>query len=109
MIVGGANAARSKHAWRQVYRALEHKLAVTACKDNLILKFPGPIIDFANTFVSMQAKRHLADYDPFIKLAKSEVVQDIATARQTMQNFAAQPLKDRKAFCTFIILKRRPV
>ena len=40
-------------------------------------KFPQPIQDFANVFVTMQAKRHEADYNPFHKTTKSEVIIDI--------------------------------
>jgi uncharacterized protein (UPF0332 family) len=107
LLVGGAGAAKSKHAWRQVYRALDHGLAKTACKDSIITKFPKPIEDFANTFVTMQLKRHDADYDPFCHLTKSEVVQNIATVIQAINDFSAAPVKDRRAFCAHILFKRR--
>lgn len=109
LFVGGPGAERSKHAWKQVYRAIDHGSAKTACLDGAIVtKFPKPIEDFANTFVTMQTKRLSADYDPTSKFTKSEVVQDIATARQAIFAFNSQPQKDRRAFCAFVIFRRRP-
>jgi calcineurin-like phosphoesterase len=55
----------------------------------------------------MQEKRHLADYDPFETFKKSVVVQDIATVKQTIIDFNAVPTKDRRAFCAFVVFKRR--
>jgi hypothetical protein len=56
----------------------------------------------------MQAKRHNADYDPYIKLTKSEVEQDLAIVCAAIDAFAREPVKDRRAFCAFVMLKRRP-
>ena len=107
LLIGSAGSDRSKHAWQQAYRAIDHGTAKNACKDDKITKFPKPIEDFANAFLSMQEKRHGADYDPFVKLKKSVVVQDIATVKQTIIDFASAPLKDRRAFCAFVVFKRR--
>lgn len=109
LLVGGAGAARSKHAWKQVYRAIDHGTAKTACRDGAVVtQFPKPIEDFANTFVTMQTKRVTADYDPTAKFTKSEVIQDIATVRRAIAAFSAEPRKDRLAFCTFVLLRKRP-
>lgn len=109
LLVGGSGAARSKHAWKQVYRAIDHGPAKTACLDGTIVRqFPKPIEDFANTFVTMQTKRVSADYDPTSKFAKSEVIQDIATVRQAIDAFDAHPKKDRVAFCAFVLFRKRP-
>ena len=37
--------------------------------------------DFAETFVSLQRRRHLADYDPDFPFSKSEVIEDIEQAQ----------------------------
>ncbi|MDO8297101.1 MAG: hypothetical protein Q7T19_11770 [Caulobacter sp.] len=107
-MVGGQTAEKSKHAWKQVYRALDHGPAKSACTDKLIQKFPKAIEDFANNFASMQSKRHAADYDPTVKFTKSEVVQDIATVERAIAAFTDAPVKDRRAFCTFVLFRRRP-
>jgi len=106
-MVGGQNADKSKHAWAQVYRALEHGSAKNACKDGVVQKFPKPIEDFANLFVQMQSKRHEADYDPSARFAKSEVIQDIASVEIAIKAFKAETAKDRRAFCAFVLFKRR--
>lgn len=108
LMVGGQNADRSKHAWKQVYRALDHGPAKTACVNGLIQKFPKPIEDFANTFAAMQSKRHDADYNPSVKLTKSEVVQDIASVERAIIAFGSEGTKDRRAFCAFVLFKNRP-
>lgn len=107
LLVGGSSATRSRHAWRQVYRALEHGTAKNACKNGLVAQFPQQIEDFANAFVLLQTKRHDADYDPFVRLTKSAVVQDIATARRVVSDFSQAPIKDRRAFCAFVLFKTR--
>ena len=56
----------------------------------------------------MQEKRHLADYDPFALFTKSEVIQDIAIIERAMAAFKNEDAKDRRAFCTFVLFKKRP-
>jgi uncharacterized protein (UPF0332 family) len=107
LLVGVGASGKSKPAWRQVYRALEHKAASNACKDNIINKFPDSITDFANLFIAMQEKRHSADYDPFVSFTRSEVIQDIATIELAISNFEKESTKDRRAFCAFILFKKR--
>lgn len=108
MLIGGTNADRSKAAWRQVYRSLDHGFAKDRCKhQGMIKKFPKALEDFANSFVALQAKRHDADYDPFVTLTKSEVLADIRAAEQAMRSFASASTKDRRAFCAYVLLKDR--
>lgn len=109
LLVGGTNATRSKHAWRQTYRALEHGFAKAACKDAIVTKFPKAVEDFANNFVAMQEKRHAADYDPSIRLTKSEVVADISAAKEAITEFQKVPIKDRRAFAAHVLFKKRPL
>ncbi len=109
LFVGGTNADRSKHAWRQTYRALEHGFAKSACKDGLITRFPKAVEDFASTFVAMQEKRHQADYDPSIRLSASEVVADVTAVRKVIIDFTAVSAKDRRAFAAHVLFKKRPV
>lgn len=108
LLIGGANSSRSKPAWRQVYRALEHNFAKSQCADKgVIHRFPKPIEDFANHFVAMQEKRHKADYDPFHRIYKSEVAVDIALTKQAMEQFKRTPKRDRQAFCALVLFKKR--
>jgi hypothetical protein len=49
----------------------------------------------------------LADYDPYVPVAPSEIQQDIDTLKEAIKNFDGQDEKDRRAFCAFVLLKRR--
>ncbi|RMD87003.1 MAG: hypothetical protein D6807_08685 [Alphaproteobacteria bacterium] len=107
-LVGGYGADRSRHAWRQVYRALEHGFAKNACTARkFIKKFPQEIQDFAGTFVTMQEKRHAADYDPTACFLKSEVLKAIEATETALKNFRNVPIKDRRAFSAYVLFKKR--
>lgn len=107
-LVGGPGAVRSSHAWRQVYRALEHGFAKNACTAReFINKFPQEIQDFADTFVTMQEKRHTADYDPWARFQKSEVLADITAAETAVARLARAAIKDRRAFSAYVLFKKR--
>jgi len=107
LIIGSASAQRSNAAWTQVYRALDHGLAKQACSNNkTIANFPQKIQDFANQFVQMQIKRHKADYDPDDRPFKSAVMNDISIVETIIKEFQKVPIKDRRAFATWVIFKR---
>jgi hypothetical protein len=108
LFIGGTGSSRSKEAWRQVYRALDHGFAKSACTNKRILsKFPKEIQDFADVFVKMQIKRHDADYNPDGTVFKSAVLTDISTVEAAIDGFSQAPLKDRRAFAAFVMLKQR--
>lgn len=107
LLVGGEGATKSKHAWRQTYRALNHGTVATSCRSKLLGKFPKDIEDFGNAFVTMQEKRHQADYDPHARFTKSETLNDIALVESAILAFEQCDAKDRRAFCTFILFKPR--
>ena len=98
-LVGSAGSNRSKHAWRQVYRAVEHKGTSKKCKRGEIHEFPKEVEDFANVFVSLQEKRHSADYDPF-----SQVLQTGRDGRHFYcekcdQTFSLSPYQGSPSIC----------
>lgn len=108
LLIGTVKAKRSKHAWRQVYRGLEHGSAKHACKNKeIIAKFPPGIVDFAQNFHSIQEKRHSADYDPHFVLTNSEVESDINIAEASIRSLCSEPPKDLRAFATYVLLKTR--
>lgn len=55
----------------------------------------------------MQAKRHMADYDPNEKFYKSSVKQDIADTKDVIERFKNVPAKDRRAFAAYVLFKNR--
>lgn len=107
LLIGSSGSAHSKHAWHQAYRALEHGACKNACKNGKIGQFPEEIQDFANLFITMQEKRHTADYDPHAKEFKSVVLLDINQVEAVIDTFTAAPLKDRRAFAAFVLFKYR--
>jgi hypothetical protein len=110
LLVGGAGSDRSRPAWRQVYRSLDHGHAKNQCKNQqMVKKFPKEIEDFANTFVQLQEKRHIADYDPKAKFAKSGVQSDIIIAYVAIETFNSAKRADRRAFCVYVLLKERKI
>lgn len=108
MLVGGAGANRSKPAWRQAYRALQHRRAHDRCDNTKNIQwFPNEVQDFANVFVVMQMKRHDADYDPHTAFSKPEVVQGISEAEDVIRRFRQVPVKDRRAFAVYLLFDIR--
>jgi uncharacterized protein (UPF0332 family) len=108
LLIGGKGADRSNPAWKQVYRALEHGQAKSACANTeRISKFPKEIRAFAENFVTLQGKRHLADYDPTEKVYKSTVESDIGIAQNVINKFQTVPVKDRRAFAAHVLFKAR--
>jgi len=105
--LAGTGPNQSRPAWRQAYRALEHGQATSRCKHQSIRKFPDAIQDFADTFAALQLKRHLADYDPEFLFKKSEVIESINRAVATITRFNAAPLKHRRAFAIYVLMKLR--
>lgn len=107
-LIGTKSANRSGRAWKQVYRAISHGPAKNACKNNAKMKeFPKEIEDFANAFVTMQVKRHSADYDPDYRVARSEVQVDVDAAKVAIKQFKKAPIKDRRAFAAWVVLITR--
>lgn len=108
LLVGGPGSKRSKAAWRQAYRALEHTAVKTACNNKKVLQtFPQSIQNFGNHFVQMQIKRHSADYDPEEKFFKSAVWIDVIITGIIIDAFNNAPIQDRRAFAAFVLLKNR--
>lgn len=107
--IGIAKTSRSQPAWRQVYRAVEHGFAKNQCKNRSVMeRFPPEIQDFANQFVLLQERRHQADYDPFIKFTRHDVLTSIDAAVVAIGKLQASRIKDKKAFAAWTVMKNRP-
>ena len=75
------------------------------CKQaDMIGRFPAGVQDFAGRFLTMQEKRHRADYEPCMPFSLSEVEADIEAASAAIETFCAVPERDRRAFAAFILL-----
>ena len=108
-LIGSTHAARRQPAWLQTYRALEHGYCKNQCKNGLIKDaFPQEVRHFCEAFLLLQEKRHLADYDPTMHFALSEVQEDIALAERAIRNLQSLRPEDKKAFAIWVLLKQRP-
>lgn len=111
LLVGGLGSQRDpegREIWRQGYRALDHAAARRAARPDIAARFPEPIRDVAAIIADMQQRRHLADYDPHLRLTKSEVLQDIAECERAILRFSAAPIQDRRRFILYLVLRSRP-
>jgi hypothetical protein len=110
--LGKSAQKKTKRAWVQAYRALNHG-RVKDCvrpkaQDHPFRKFPDEIRAFGATFIDLQEKRILADYDPLMApLRASEVRSAIAIARLAIQDFKTARVEDRAAFCVFVAISQR--
>ena len=108
MVAGSSGANRSLSAWRQAYRALQHGAAKKRCEHRQVMgEFPVEIRDFAEMFVDLQSKRHLADYDPYAEFDKSDVIRDLGEAEGVIERFSQAHAKHRRAFAIYVLLEFR--
>ncbi len=112
MLVGATRASRSQQAWRQTYRSLEHGYAKNQCANQgMMAQFPLAIRKFAELFIYMQRRRHIADYDPDPEqenvFVRENVVRLIYEISRTISDFQDADAGDRRAFSVFVLLRFR--
>lgn len=107
LLVGGSGADRSKPAWEQTYRALEHGIVRRRCQAATIREFPPVIQEFAHVFLDLQRKRNQADYASAGDFPKRIVLQNISDAADAIARFQQAPAKDRRAFAVYLLLNLR--
>jgi hypothetical protein len=107
LLIGDSKSQRSDTAWRQVYRALDHNEARTACARPETSAFPESIQEFARQFVAMQEMRHKADYSAEGAYYRSDVAILIDEAEKVIEGFAKSPELDRRAFAAWVLFKMR--
>lgn len=94
---------RSTRAWVQAYRSLQHGTVRSRCANNqYITEFPPGIMHFAEKFVQMRSRRHLADYDPQVKfdsLSVTVAVEEVALAIAAFETISE---KHRRAFAVYV-------
>ena len=119
-LVGATRQAKQSSAYRLVYRAFEHNsmraLCEHAAKQQLprryaeILgsaQFDGAIRVAASNFVRLQESRHLADYDPQFRFAKSDALQAIEQAVTANVMFTSAPEVERRNFLLCMLVPPR--
>lgn len=103
----GTSAGVSQEAWTQVYRALAHGFAKEQCRKAGKLGFSAPVVQFADTFASLQEERHRADYDPDASYSRADVLVAVANAEQAMRDFRHADKYDRAAFTALVLFRKR--
>ena len=107
-LVGGDPQDRDQLAWRQTYRALEHGYARQRCQRVSVGDRFSPSIQLlAGSFVDMQTLRHRADYDPDTSLVPWEVVASINEADGYISAFRSAPVRERRAFAVYVLMRER--
>ena len=95
-------------AWHQVYRALEHGRARTACEHKRAMAaFPLEIQDFADTFAALQKARHQADYALEGRYDKPDVLAAIDRAENAIVQLGQAGIQPRRGFAAHVLFKRR--
>ncbi|MEQ1717319.1 MAG: hypothetical protein ABL907_15290 [Hyphomicrobium sp.] len=105
----GVGANRPDKAWAQTYRSLQHGPAKSACVSVRNLGFPQSIQNCADAFVTLQQKRHDADYDPDCRVLRADAIEAIDLAENAIRDLRASPRRDRVAFAVQVLFTKRRV
>jgi hypothetical protein len=115
--VGSSPATRKSQVWVQTYRALDHGTAKNQCSKILVpakgqpgqntQAFTSGIVNFAESFVTMQGLRLDADYNPGRTFYRSDVRIQIAAAEQALNGFLGAQRAERRAFTAFVMHRGR--
>ena len=105
--ITGRNRPAGDRAWPQVYRSIDHRQAKTACHDARREGFPAGIVEFSDIFEAMQAKRHSADYDPYAKFSRADVLVLFGECEKAINEYFSEPSEDRLNFGVFVLFRRR--
>ena len=94
--------------WHQVYRALEHGKARSACQQQGVMRtFPMEVQRFAKAFIELQKARQKADYAFEGAYFQREVLVVIDTAEDAIDRFEQADIRHRRSFAVHVLFKRR--
>ena len=94
--------------WHQVYRALDHGKARSACQQQRTMRaFPMEIQRFARAFIESQKARQKADYAFEGVYFQREVLVIIDTAEDAIDRFEQADVRHRRSFAVHVLFKRR--
>lgn len=107
-LVGDDPLDRDQEAWRQAYRALEHGYARRRCQQaQRNPRFSPAVQGLAEYFGEMQTLRNRADYDPDAIFSPHDVQAAITQIGQHIADFRAAPVRERRAFAVYILMRER--
>ena len=97
-----------REAWERMYRLLQHGATRSKCRNlTEVEKFPTGIRDFATLLAVAQGGRHDADYAPFSKYTRVQVLDIITEARDAVEAFDAAPRQERLHFIAYLLASDR--
>jgi uncharacterized protein (UPF0332 family) len=111
---------RQSANYKLVYRSLDHKKLRDVC--TAIKQVPPPlglspyfptngfsadIVAFASAVVEAYEKRHLADYDPFYRVTRTDALATVATARTALGRLGNASANDLFALATLLFFAKR--
>lgn len=108
LLAGEDPANRSRRAWRQTYRALNHAAVKNRSnRSEFKTEFPQEIQDFAEVFVEIRDKRNRADYDPTEAFSKPDAQHAINDEEEAINNFMSIESGERRNFALYLLLPIR--
>ena len=97
-------------AWQRMYRVLQHGATRNKCENHRELRqFSAGIRDFANRLPIAQDARHDADYDPFSKYTRQDVLDIISEAHRVISLFDAASRNERLHFIAYLLASHRNI
>lgn len=95
--------------WVRVYRALDHADAKKALRQDRLRHIGQAMQMFADVFVDLQERRHVADYDPRpFPYSRRSVRGYVQQARQALATLDQLESEHRRVLATAVLLKSRP-
>lgn len=107
-LLGTAPSDRQRWAWRQTYRAVDHRPARNKfTRASLGSRFPVAIRNFGAVFTDAQRMRHAADYDPHSEFAPTGVGAIIDRVEANINAFNQIPDAVRRDLAIHILTNIR--
>ncbi len=111
---------RNETAYGLAYRRVDHATLRDLCtelqKPNLPARyrryepergFGSDLTAFAMYLVELQQRRHAADYDPMIRLKRSDALLAVSTARSALHRFGGASARRRRIFLALLLFPPR--
>lgn len=106
LLAGGDTLSRAKY---QVYRSIDHRQLMDACKKAKLreTEFPGHIADYASLLLNAYKARCKADYDPSSNgdFRLPQVLHKIGEAETAIERFEASDIAHRRAFAVLVAIR----
>ena len=108
VLVGASPSDRQRWAWRQAYRAVDHRPTRNKLsRASLGGRFPVAIRNFGEVFATAQQLRHSADYDPRSEFSPTDVENVIEKVAANIAAFNITPVTVRRDLAIHILTNIR--